>query len=69
MKTLSQLLQLSILLPIWGTLFAMILLLEVVNRAGRNGQARLSQLRMAVGNDGSKPVRPEVRLTASAAQV
>ena len=69
MKTLSQLLQLSILLPIWGTLFAMILLLEVVNRSGRNGQARLVPLRIAAGSDGSNPAPPEVRLTASAAQV
>ena len=69
MKTLLQLLQLTILLPLWGTLFALTLLFELMNRSVSAEEAYLKGLRIAAGAETGSPARQEVMLTARIAQV
>lgn len=69
MNTISQLLRLTILLPIWATLFAVTLLAEFAGRFMGNEQALPVGLRMTANQATNSPARQEAMLTARTAQV
>lgn len=69
MTTIAQLLKLTILLPVWALLCAVILLAEFMDRSMGNEQELPMGLRMAAEQATSNPSRPEMMLTARTAQV
>jgi hypothetical protein len=68
-KSLLQLLQLTVLLPLWIVLAFVVVIAEAIDWSRREKQARSIRLNGSQEQERKRPARQEVVLTTRAAQV